>query len=183
MPLPVLADLKAYLRVESTAEDTVLTGLLARAKAMVEGFLRRPITAVSRSMVVNGYGTLHLPLYPVNPTGLTVHDVDATLVGASTYRIDQATGMIIADADEYFDNGPYTIVAEVGLSLHEDYASVIEPVLSQAIIDVAADIYQHRNPASTNESTAGVSVSYPDYGMPSRVAIALAPYRRTGVRA
>lgn len=184
MPLPVLNDLKAYLKVEHTAEDALLSQLLTRAKALVEGYLRRPILKVARSFTVDdGIGTLHLPLYPVNPTGVVVTDVDGDPVDAATYRVDRSTGMIIADAGEYFDNGPYTVTApEVGLELAEEYSTTIEPLVSAAILDVAADLFWHRNPNSTNESEAGVSVSYGRDGIPPRVAATLAPYRRVGAR-
>lgn len=184
MPLPVTKDLQDYLRLTTDAEDLVLKRLLDQAKAMVESYLRRPISTVARTFEVsNGWGTLHLPLYPVSATGIVVKDVDDATVDAATYRVDPATGMIIADEGEYFDNGPYTVtVPELGLELADDYASTIEPVLSAAILDLASDLYWHRNPNSSSESEAGASVSYAQHGMPPRVVAMLEPYRRVGGR-
>ena len=45
MALATVADCKAYLRIQGSAEDTLLAGLLTGAIASVEAYLRRPIEA------------------------------------------------------------------------------------------------------------------------------------------
>ena len=47
MALPTVSELKAYCRVETTAEDALFTLWLARATALVEAYIGRPITAAS----------------------------------------------------------------------------------------------------------------------------------------
>jgi uncharacterized phiE125 gp8 family phage protein len=52
MALPMVDDLRAYLRIENTAEDALLDGLLTQARAAVEAYIGQPITARVVSMTV-----------------------------------------------------------------------------------------------------------------------------------
>lgn len=194
MALPDADDLKSYLRIQTTAEDTLLAALVTAATGAVQAFVRRPLLAEARTFVIEKparalYGTvtmLHLPIYPVaaedsNTAAAEITDSDGTiLVEGTDYRIDLRTGEIFglsASAEFPYGNWPYTITASVGLSALDEYATAIEPVLFQAILDVAADLYQRRNPAAGSESTGGgVSTSYSG-GLPPRVQDLLMPYR------
>jgi hypothetical protein len=51
------------------------------------------------------------------------------------------------------------VTAQVGLSLRPDYAR-LEPLLAQAIIDLAADLYQRRTPGASSETGAGTTISW-----------------------
>lgn len=204
MSLPALSDLKNYLRLEdTTAEDTVLTMLLASARAMVERYLERPITAISRTFVdpaetIVAYGRvtqLMVPVWPIHPGAPSpadpvipapvITDVDGNVVDASTYRIDASSGRFIANAGESFPNGPYTIVATVGLSADPRFDTEIEPVVSQAILDVASDLYANRTPSASMEAAGGgASTSWRDpdpSGLPARTARALNAYKPVGI--
>ena len=194
MALPDRDQLKLYLRIQSDAEDTLLDALLASAIAQVRAFVRRPLVAEARTFVLTKpwdalyrtVTTLHLPIYPVaaedsNTSAAEITDNDGTvLVEATDYTIDLRTGLIAGlTSSALFPFGvwPYSITATVGLSALPEYDAEIEPVLSQAILDVAADLYQRRSPAATSETTGGgVSTSYSG-GLPARVADLLTPFR------
>jgi len=165
MALPTVADLKAYLRIESNAENSLLTALLARAQAQLEIWIDTPITAVSvtavdRADVIDGQTctSLIFPQRPINTTA-TIVDSEGTTLTAAEYTINTASGVIYANTGYSFPYGPYTITTLCGLSLRGDYAR-IEPVLSQCIIDLAADLYQKRTPNASSESAAGTSISW-----------------------
>jgi hypothetical protein len=172
MALPTVADLKAYCRIETTAEDALLTALLARAVFLWESLCGGlPITARTFEYVddpLDGYpgpapdvrraDTLLLPTRPVAVT--SVEDLDGTVVDPSTYRVYPSRGRISAVAGEEFIRGPYTITYQAGLSLYPDYATAIEPVVSSAILDLAADLYWRRMAGATGESAAGESVTW-----------------------
>lgn len=200
MALPVLADVKNYLRVTWTTEDATLRALLASATGLITAWLDRPITALSRSYVVEdrrasalgvnvlsadprtGTATLRIPDAPVasNPAP-TIADADGNTVDSSTYRINYQTGIVRSANGLAFDRYPYTIVATTGLATRADYSSVVEPCLFQGILDVVADLYQRRNPAATDESDgAGGSVRYgrAEEDIPMRAAAIIAPFRR-----
>ena len=50
------ADFKMYMKIEHTAEDSLLTQILARAHAMVETYLGRTIAGSARTFAVSGGG-------------------------------------------------------------------------------------------------------------------------------
>lgn len=164
MPLPTVAELKAYLRIESTAEDTLLAALLVRAQAMVEGWTDTPITAMAQtaldraeSLAVHPVTSLIFPRRPCQITAVV--DANGATVDATKYYVDGTAGMIYAKPTFAFYDGPYTITANVGLSLRADYAR-LEPLLNQALLDLAADLYQRRTPGAATETAAGTTVSW-----------------------
>jgi uncharacterized phiE125 gp8 family phage protein len=184
MALPTVATLKQYLRIETTAEDLLLARLLEGAQAAVEQYLRRPIAAEVREFFdvpeVWDYSTqtstVYLPVYPAS--GVALVDYNETAVASSGYRLEGRSGRVIATGSSRLSSGPYTVTATVGLATDPRYATVIEPVLSRAILDIASDWYHRRNPNAASESTAGVSHSYADNGIPTRTQMVLAPWRQ-----
>lgn len=165
MALPTVADLKSYLRIESNAENALLQALLDRAKAQLEVWIDTPITATSttavdRADVLDPQTCLSL-IFPQRPIGTTATIVDSEgiTVPAVEYTINTASGVIYANAGYSFPFGPYTITTLCGLSLRGDYAR-IEPILSQCVIDLAADLYQKRTPNASTETAAGTSISW-----------------------
>ena len=165
MALPTVSNLKDYLRIETTAEDTLLQALLDRAKAQLEVWIDTPITAtnvtaVDRADVITPQVATSL-IFPQRPiaSSITVVDSEGTTVPATEYTVNKASGVIYANEGYSFPYGPYTITATCGLSLRGDYAR-IEPMLAQCIIDLAADLYQKRTPNASSESAAGTSISW-----------------------
>lgn len=198
MALPTLTTFKAYCRVETTAEDTLLTGLLASATARITAWLNRAITALSRAYVIEdprgsalgvnrlsydpraGVPFIRIPDAPVasSPAPVIV-DADGDTVDASTYRIDNTTG-IVRGICTTFGRFPYTATATTGLATRSDYTTNVEPVIAQAILDLGADLHQRRNPAATQETDgAGGSVTFGrvDEELPARIRGMLAPFR------
>lgn len=200
MALPVLVDLKNYLRVTWTAEDSALTAMLASATGLITNWLGRPIAAASRIYVVedprasstsvsrlstdpaSGVATLRIPDAPVAiAPAPTIADADGTTVDPTTYRINSDNGLIRSASGFGFCRFPYTITATTGLATRADYATIVEPCLSQAIIDTAADLYQRRNPAATDENDGvGGSVRYgrSEETIPIRAQTFIAQFRR-----
>jgi hypothetical protein len=172
MALPVLADLKSYCRIQTTAEDTMLAGLLGRATAMVEGVLGRPITAAERTDVVTlecPATRFTLPVWPVATATLVLTDPNDDAVVEADYTVSM-NGLVRASAGVTFAAGDYEATYDAGWSAHPDYGTKYEPILASAILDVAADLYQRRNPAATQETSGGgISVTYDKSGLPMRV--------------
>lgn len=181
MSLPTKSDLVSYLRLTAsvaTAEDTLLAALLARAQSAVESFVQRPINAVVTDYVddaetLEAYGhitRLMLPVWPVDPDTLVITDADDATVDATTYRVAAATGVITAKKGVTFPNGPYTLSAACGLSAAPDFGSRVEPVLAQAMLDLASDLYHKRDPnLRTDNSGGGVSQTRDLPEIPPRV--------------
>lgn len=163
MALPTVADLKAYLRIESTAEDVLLAALMARARSMLETWIDVPITAevqTAEDEATSLARPVRALVFPRRPMSVTaVVDSRGETVPPSDYRGSVTSGVIYAQHDTAFAYGPYTITALVGLTLRPDYGR-LEPVLSQAIVDVAADLYQRRTPGAATETVAGTTISW-----------------------
>ncbi len=195
MALPDLSDAKEYLKVEHTADDALITREIVGAFADVQAYLRVPILAEERTFYLErqpdalyrSTTKLHLPMYPVAADSsatpaLVITDNDGTeLVEATDYRLDLRTGILYglgASSLVPFAVWPYTVTCFVGLDARPDYATAVEPVLFSAILDVVADRYQRRSPAASSETTGGgVSTSYGELGLPTRVLQRLAPFR------
>jgi uncharacterized phiE125 gp8 family phage protein len=192
MSLPTLSELKAHLRIPAaqTAQDTLLTDKLAQAKARAQRFIGTPITAVEKTFrdvaeTAQVYGVvteLMLPEGPIDTVeDVTVVDVDDETVPAADYEVDGDEAVIRAVEGVTFSNGPYEITATVGLSADDDYAADIEPVIRQVILDLAADLYQNRNPSASGESAGGgVSISRSLDGIPGRMLSTLEGLRWRG---
>lgn len=135
--LPItVAQLRGYLRVETTVEDWLIAELLAESIALLETKLGRPIVGEGRTFGASGGYHVHL----------------SARVGGSGSAVHASGGETLA-----------------ALSEHPDYSTRLVPLINAFVRTVAVDAWQHRNPASTSESTAGVSVSYPaDYEIPAR---------------
>lgn len=190
MALPVAADLRAVLRIQTTGEDTFLTWLLTRATAIVQGLLGRPILKVTdyawvdeleNHRAFSARTKLTVPVFPFDPSTLAIEDADGVeLVLDTDYRAPKGWDSLIRAVNgTAFTNAPYTVTADVGLetSTAPAYSTAIEPVIAAAILDVAADMYQRRNPAASSESTGGgVSTSYVSDDVIARVRGMLAPF-------
>lgn len=196
MALASVSDCKLYLRIQGSAEDTLLAGILASAIASCEAYLRRPIEAEERTFIIDrpstsAYRTDHQLFLPIYPVALADSEIDAigivdgdgdTIVEDVDFRLDPRTGIILALSDGeafgHFSTFPYVVTATVGLSADPSYADRIEPAINAAIIDLVADRWHRRSPAATNESTGGgVSSSYDGSGLPNRVKEMLEPFR------
>lgn len=188
MALPTVAQLKSYLKVETTAEDDQFTLWLARATALIEGLLGKPIVAVSTSTIVqpaqhpiSGLWRLMVP-YPFTASGMTVTDADGATAAGGTYTANGDTGFIVFDEDATI-SGYYTVTAATGWSARSDYATKVEPLIAQAITDTVADWYQRRNPGATSETESSASATYESaLGIPARVVACLGPILRRGIR-
>lgn len=202
MTLPDLTALKGYLRIDSPSEDAVLAAILASATAMVARYCERPLTLELRTFVDVAYTerafgrvySLMLPVWPVHAGDVmadppiaapVVTDNDLDVVDAADYRIDMRSGVFYGTNAGSFPNGPYVIIATVGLGALPNYASEVEPVLGQAILDVAADLYANRTPSAQSE-TAGGSASTTwradtESGLPARAEKMLRAYKPVGI--
>lgn len=164
MALPSVSDLKAYLRIETTAEDALLTALLARAQSELELWIDCPITATSQTYVDRASTDADRPVmsivFPRRPiTTTSIVDGDGVAVAAADYWTDGAAGIIYAEGAFSFSNPRYTVTASCGLSLSQHYTRW-EPLISQCILDLAADLYQKRTPNAASETGAATSITW-----------------------
>lgn len=180
MSLPDVAALKRVLKIEHTAEDTLVGELLARALGLVQGYLGCPITAAEVAFVDEadytmankvGVKTLLIPKTPVDAESVAVTDKDETALDLDDLRVDGEVGTIRYRDGSRFANGPYEITCNVGLSAHRRYSVEFEPIVSAAIVDTVSDLYYRRNPSQqTHVAGGGTSSTFSILdGLPKRV--------------
>lgn len=163
MALPTVTDLKSYLRIEVATEDALLAQLLTRAQALLEGWIDVPIPSTAQS-AIDRATSLAQPVtslvYPRRPITVTsIVDMDGATVPSTDYWVDGTSGVIYAVDGVTFPFGPYTITVQCGLALRQDYAR-LEPLLAEAILDLAADLYQRRTPGATSEKAGDTTVTW-----------------------
>ena len=161
MSLPTVADLKAYLRIETDAEDALLAQCLARAAAILEAWIDTPLATVTETAMDRADGDVITSLvFPRRPASVTlVQDADGATVDSATYWAHVPSGMVYAKTGDSFPFGPYTLTALVGLPLRQDWAR-LEPLVGQALLDLAADLVQRRTPGAASETAAGTTISW-----------------------
>lgn len=187
MALPSVLDLKEYLRIEHTSEDALIKQLLQRAVSTVEMYLGQvPITAISGQTAIDPSQDVVAPssavtrlLLPYRPIAVqSVVSASGETVPSTDYLVRAAYGFIDAVSGVSFDDGPYTITYQYGLSLMPTYQT-FSPVINAAIIDVAADLYQRRTSSATSTTSNGTSISWDvSSAVAARVAGTLRAFRR-----
>jgi hypothetical protein len=175
-------EVKALLRrpAGETAEDTLIDGWIAQAKALIQQDVGVPIVGVSRAWTDRAVTqrtdysprTLQLP-YPMDISTLVVKDGDLnTLVVTTDYDTSEVntSGLLHAARGCSFTNGPYSGTATIGLDKGPDYALIVEPILNNIILDVVSEWYQNRRPGAASENDPGVGVTNLPDSLPPRVA-------------
>lgn len=196
-----LSDVKAYLRIQHDAEDVVLNALLARATALVESYLGRPIYTRQETRTVyvegdqmrGGAKVLFVPFYPLQAVQ-SVTAQDGTVVPLEDLFVDLRSGTVAYKSGQRFSCPAYTFVVSGGLEAFPEFDVVIEPAVQSAIMDTVADLYQRRNPASAAEregggvaveygsnTRSGVADNFREDQLIPRVAYTIAPWRMLGV--
>lgn len=178
MTLPTVANVKDWLRIESTAEDALLAELLTQAEGEIEFACGKALEHravvwyddATTQRIGEGVVNLILQQVPIDPATLVVKDCLGVTVDANSYVLRQDKGMIcaypvgqgsfIGGPFTTFDNGPYQIACEAGFDCSDTYAYVELPMIRRAIIAYVAYLYQQRTPGAKTERSAGTTVDY-----------------------
>ena len=177
MSLPDDIEIKSYLRISTDVEDDLIFSLNLSARAWVTSYLGVPLESEPRTFkgrypregIRREAATqLVIPVVPCSTTA-TITDFDDVEVDSTTYTIDERTGFVDTVPFEVFDSAPYQIVVNVGWQHHPSYDDNIDPILRQAILDLASDMWNRRNPGAEYEQSGGqVSITYTRADMPLR---------------
>jgi uncharacterized phiE125 gp8 family phage protein len=174
-----LAEAKAHLRVDGSAEDTLIASLIITSRLHIEAALGLALITQSWSTFLDAWppgSQLALPLRPVQSIAavkLYAADESVATVPADTYQLDGAAvparlvrrGSLTWPKPSRAANGiEIAFVAGFG-----DTAADVPAPLRQAILLLVAHWHEHREP---------IAIGAPGVPVPPMVADLLQPYRR-----
>lgn len=175
MSLPFDDEVKAYLRVTTDVEDTLISQINLSAQAWLRAFYNVPLGTAGRTFtglwprIGNQHEQDTRLVIPIRPCATTasITDGDGAAVDSTTYVINARTGYVEAKRNQSFPNPPYEITTNVGFELHPEYFTDVEPILRQAVFWAASTYYRNRNVAALYEQSGGqVSITYTDKEIP-----------------
>ena len=173
-----LAEAKAHLRVDGSAEDTLIGSLIITSRLYIEAALGLALITQSWSSFLDAWppgNQLALPLRPVQSIAavkLYAADESVATVSADTYQLDGAAvparlvrrGNLTWPKPSRAANGiEIAFVAGYG-----DAAADVPAPIRQAILLLVAHWHEHREPVAIGETDASA---------PSMVSDLLQPYR------
>lgn len=161
----VAAALKDHLRITTTDEDDYLVNLIDVATAAAESYIGCAIISTEHTeRVLVGRNTAvlrvkHRPIDPTEPITITDPggvDYDADWFELRPWGFASPYGY---SGRQILTPGLWTVTYTGGLSARDDYASVIAPLVEQAVTLKAAALYLDRNPLATAERDGDQSVN------------------------
>lgn len=173
-----LAEAKAFLRLDDTAEDSLVTTLITAARLHVEGTTARALIAQTWRLVLDGWpagGAVTLPVAPlVSLSAVTAYDEAGTAheLGLDQFEFDAATPRLLLPAGI---EGLPVLRRRQGIEIdyvagYGDDAGDVPGDLRQAVLALVAYWFEHRDTAV---------LSGPGNGEPTGFSRLLAGYRRT----
>ncbi len=180
--LCLLADLKAWLPVTGTTEDTMLQHLITNVSAWIEQWLSRSIYIAATVEMRDGTGTGRMVFANFPVTAVTAVEVD----GVAIPLADSPT------ADGYYFTevyvglrGPYRFTrgsANVKLAYSAGYATnqaSVPAELEQCALELCALRYRERASVGvSSKNLGGEQVVFDHSAMPRSVAALLENYKR-----
>jgi uncharacterized phiE125 gp8 family phage protein len=171
-----LDDARAWLRLDTQAEDTLLTALIRAARHAVEQATRRALIAQDWRLRLDRWppnGILPVPLAPVmSLLSVCVIGLDgvASEVPLAAFRLDESFGTRIVFNEP--PPAPGRLHGGIEIDLRAGYGATsgaVPPPLLQAMRMLIAHWYEHRGDALHEGSVAH---------LPAGVAALVVPYRR-----
>jgi|SRR5947209_6333717 len=172
-----LADMKQWLKLESSDDDDVVGALITAARLMMEAQTRRMLITQTWRLIYDCWPNGHVVKIPLAPfqsaPAMRVYDANgaAQTVGTSLYYVDAAP-----DAARIIFGAPPPTPGRAAAGIEIDVivgygaaaTSVPEP-LRQAIRMLVTDWYESRGDAAPDD---------PANALPSPVRALVAPYQR-----
>ncbi len=180
--LCLLADLKAWLPVTGTTEDTMLQHLIVNVSAWIEQWLSRSVYVAPVTEWRDGTGTDRMVTREFPVTAVTAVEVDGIAIPLSTGPT--ASGYYVTDV--YIGlRGGYRFArgnSNVKLSYSAGYATdqaTVPAELEQCALELCALRYRERPSVGVaSKNLGGEHVVFDHSAMPKSVAALLENYKR-----
>lgn len=171
-----LAEAKAHLRVDTAADDALISSLIVTSRLHIEAALGLALIAQSWSLRLNEWplhGAVVLPLRPVTAvTAVKVTDAAGAPItlAASLYLLDRASiPSRLLPTDSWV--APGVAANGIAIDFTAGYGAVAADVpqpIRQALLLLVAHWYENREPVRAGDHAAPVPLTVNDL---------LAPYR------
>lgn len=160
-----LSEAKSYLRLDSSAEDSLVNLLITAARKSAEEYLRRSLITQSWKLAYDDFiaGDIALPRAPVQSiTSVALVDINggSTAVSPATYSLNAAKTQMVLDGILSAHRIDIVYVAGYGV------ASDVPAPLRQGILAHLAEMFDRRSAAA---------------GFPASVQALYAPYRELSI--
>lgn len=172
-----VADAKAHLRIDASAEDVLLGSLLLTSRLHIEAALGLALINQTWMLVLDrwpGDGIVEIPIAPLQAiTAVRVRDTAGTpsVVAPTSYLVDIASkpprlvwNNAAPPVPGRFANG---IEIDLSVGFGANAASVPAP-LKHAILMLTAHWYEHRDPVEIGSATARIPDAVHDLIQPFR---------------
>lgn len=175
--LTTIGDVKAWLSINSSNDDELLTRLISAASQFIQAWLNRTLASQAYTETRNGLGMDRMAFanYPV--TAVSSLTIDGREVSAASgphgsgYLFD--TTMLYLRGHRFW-NG----VQNVAVTYTAGYA-VIPPDIAQACIEMIAVRYKERTRiGEVSKAIGGETVSFTQKDMPDDVKTLLGNYKK-----
>ena len=174
-----LAEVKAHLRVDTDAEDTLLQSLILTSRLQIETSLDLALITQNWSIFRDGWGTgreIVLPLGPVQSvSSIRIYDSAGTfsLLPASAFVLDGAAGHArLVRAAPITLPDPGRAANGIEISVTAGFGATAQSVpapIRHALLLLAAHWYEHREPGEIGKDGTRI---------PAAVSDLLAPWRK-----
>lgn len=171
-----LAEVKTHLRIDHSAEDLYLGGLILTSRLQIEAALGLALMTQSWRLTIRrwpGIETYPLPMRPVTAiTALHAVREDGTLeplpLSAASLDAGPPPAIVRPPAGWPVPAGPFRSIAIDFTAGYGATATSVPSPIRQALLLLVAHWYERRDPYETAETSAGI---------PSAVSDLLLPYR------
>ncbi|HXF53396.1 MAG TPA: head-tail connector protein [Hyphomicrobiaceae bacterium] len=170
-----LAEAKAHLRVDGTAEDALISSLILTARLHVEAALGLALITQGWSYLLDAWpdGAVRLPIRPVESVSavkVTAADGEVSVLAPERYVLDGAGSppRLVPVDGPFPDPGAAALGIEIAfIAGYGESAADVPAPIRQALLQLIAHWFEHREPVDDAAVTR----------IPSSVSELLMPYR------
>jgi uncharacterized phiE125 gp8 family phage protein len=148
-----LSEAKAHLKVDTTADDTLIASLITGARARAEWHTGRAFITQSWTLWLDAWpqnGPIEIPLPPLQSvTQVRVYALDDTpnVLDPAVYQVDAASAparLALKETSAPPTNLRAVNAVEIAFTAGYGAAAGVPQPIKQAILQIVADLYAHR---------------------------------------